>query len=84
VDERLGPDRDLVAEQGGDLVRMTGAADIAQERDPIGVRPNLVVELRLLAQPAREQARTELRLEWLAERVVLRERQRGDELGKAE
>ena len=84
VDERLGPDRDLVAEQGGDLVRMTGAADVAQERDPVGVRPHVVVELRLLAQPAREEAGAQLRLERLAEGVVLRERQRGDELGKAE
>ena len=84
VDERLGPDRDLVAEQGGDLVRMTGAADVTQERDPVGVRPHVVVELRLLAQPAREEAGAQLRLERLAEGVVLRERQRGDELGEAE
>jgi predicted nuclease with TOPRIM domain len=63
---------------------MTGAADVAQERDPVGVRAHDVVELRFLAQPAREEAGAQLRLERLAEGVVLRERQRGDEFGKAE
>ena len=38
VDERLGADRDLVAEQRGDLVRVAGAADVAQQRDPVGGR----------------------------------------------
>ena len=35
VDERLGPDRDLVAEHGGDLVRVAGAADVPQQRHPV-------------------------------------------------
>ena len=84
VHERLRPDRDLVAKQGRDLVRMPGAADVAQERDPVGVRPHLVAELRFLGQPAREEAGAQLRLERLTERVVLCERQRGDELGETE
>ena len=83
VDERLGADRDLVAEQRGDLVRVAGAADVAQQRDPVGGLAHLLLESRRLADPRREQARAQLRLERLAERVVLRERQRGDELAEA-
>ncbi len=84
VDERLGPDRDLVAEHGGDLVGVTGAAEVAEQRDPVGRLAHLVVESRRLAHPGREQARAQLRLERLAEGVVLRERQRGDELAERE
>ena len=35
VHERLGADRDLVAEDGGDLVGVAGAADVAQQRHPV-------------------------------------------------
>ena len=42
-----------------------------------------VVESRGLADPTRKQARAQLRLQRLAERVVLRECQRGDELTEA-
>ena len=83
VDERLGADRDLVAEHGGDLVGVAGAADVAQQRHPVGGLADLLVEPRLLAHPRREQARPQLRLERLAEGVVLGQRQRGDELGEA-
>ena len=37
VDERLGADRDLVAEHGRDLVGVAGAADVPQQRHPVGV-----------------------------------------------
>jgi len=83
VDERLGADRDLVAEDGGDLVGVARAADVAQQGDPVDGLPQLVVESRGLGDPCGEQARSQLRLERLAERVVLRERQRGDELPEA-
>ena len=83
VDERLGADRDLVPEHGRDLVGVAGAADVAQQRDPVDGLAQLVVELGGLADPGGEQARPQLRLERLAERVVLRERQRGDQLAEA-
>ena len=83
VDERLSANRDLVAEHGGDLVSVAGAADVPQQRHPVGGLAHVALESRLLADPRREQARPQLRLERLAERVVLRERQRGDELGQA-
>ena len=83
VDERLGADRDLVAEQRRDLVGVTGAADVAEQRDPVGRLANVVVDLGGVADPGREQARAQLRLERLPEGVVLRERERGDEFGEA-
>ena len=82
--ERLGEDRDVVAEDGGDLVRVAGAADVAQQRDPVDGLAHVRVEARLLAQRHRQEARPQLRLERLAERVVLRERERRDELTEAE
>jgi len=84
VDERLGADRDFVAEQRRDLVRVTGAADVAQQRDPVGGLANVLVDAGAVADPSREQARAQLRLERLPEGVVLRERERGDKLGEAE
>jgi hypothetical protein len=84
VYQRLGADRDLVPEHGGDLVGVTGATDVAQQRDPVRGLAQPVVESRGLADPRGEQARPQLRLERLAERVVLRERQRRDELSEAE
>ena len=83
MDQRLGADRDLVAEHGGDLVRVAGAADVAEQRHPVGGLAHLLLEARGLADPRREQARPQLRLERLTERVVLRERQRRDELAEA-
>ena len=83
VDERLGADRDLVAEQRRDLVRVTGAADVAEQRDPVGGLANIVLDAGGVADPRREQARAQLRLERLPEGVVLRERERGDEFREA-
>ena len=83
VHQRLGPDRDLVAEHGGDLVRVPGAADVAQHRNPVRVLAHLVIDVRGLADPGREQAGPQLGLERLAEGVVLRERQRGDQFTEA-
>ena len=42
MDERLGADRDLVAEQGRDLVGVAGAADVAEQRHPVGRLAHLV------------------------------------------
>ena len=81
--ERLGADRDLVAEQGRDLVGVAGAADVPEQRHPVDGLAQLLVEARGLADPRREQARAQLRLERLAERVVLRKRERGNELAEA-
>jgi hypothetical protein len=83
VDERLGANRDLVAEHGGDLVGVAGAAEVPKQRDPVGGLPHLGVDSRRLAHPRREQARAQLRLERLAEGVVLCKREGGDKLTEA-
>ena len=84
VHQRLGADGDLVAEQGGDLVGVSGAADVPQQRDPVdGVAQRRRPKLGLVAHPHREEARAQLRLERLAEGVVLRQRERGDEFTEA-
>ncbi len=77
--QRLGADRDFVAEDRGDFVRVAGAADVAEQRHPVGGLAHRLVESGRLAHPRREQARPELRLQRLAEGVVLRQGQRGDE-----
>jgi len=84
VDQRPGANGDFVAEEGGHLVGVAGAADIAQERDPVDRVAQRRVEARRLAHPHRKEAGAHLRLERLAERVVLREGERGDELTQAE
>ena len=81
--QRLGADRDLVAEDGGDFVGVAGAADVAEQRHPVHGRAQVFVEPGGLANRCREQARPQLRLERLAERVVLCECQRGDEFAEA-
>ncbi len=48
-----------------------GAANIPEQRDPIDGVEHLL-ESRRLAYPRREQARLQLRLQRLPERVVLR------------
>ena len=63
---------------------VAGAADVAEQRHPVGGLAHLAVEPGGLADPRREQARPQLRLERLAEGVVLRERERGDEFTEAE
>ena len=83
VNQRLGANGDLVAEHGRDLVGVAGAADVAQQRHPIGGLAHLVLESCGLADPRRQQARPQLRLERLPERVVLREREGRDELAEA-
>jgi hypothetical protein len=82
VDQRLRAEGDLVAEDGGDFVRVSRAADVAQQRDPIDGFARFAVETGFLGEPCRQQARAELRFERLAERVVLRQGQRRDELGE--
>jgi hypothetical protein len=84
VHQGLGADRDLVAEDGGDLVRMTGAADVPEQPHPVGRIPYLFVELGSVADPGCEQARPKLRLQRLSEGVVLRKSQCGDELSQTE
>jgi hypothetical protein len=51
VHQRTGADRDLVAEDGGDLVRVARAPDIAQQRDPVDGFAQLRIEACLLTQP---------------------------------
>jgi hypothetical protein len=60
VDERLRANRDLVAEDGRDLVGVTGAADVAEQRHPVRGVAHLVVELCRVTDRRREQARTQL------------------------
>jgi hypothetical protein len=83
VHERLRADRDLVAEQGGDLVGVPRAADVAQKRDPVRVVADFPVEPCRLAQPRGKQARAKLRLERLSEGVVLCQREGCDEFAQA-
>ena len=83
VHERLGTDRDLVAKERGHFVRMARASHVAQQRHPVGGIADLAVEARRIAHPGGEQARPQLRLERLAERVVLGQRQGRDEFAEA-
>lgn len=80
----LSTDGDLVSEHGGDLVSVSGAADVAEQRHPEHRLAKLSVEAGLLAGPPREQARPQLRLQWLAERTVLRKGEGRDELPQPE
>jgi hypothetical protein len=48
VHQRLGPDGDLVTKDGGDLVRVASAADVAQQRHPINGFAQFSTEARLL------------------------------------
>ncbi|MFN8038322.1 MAG: hypothetical protein U0Q07_03830 [Acidimicrobiales bacterium] len=84
MDEGLGADGDLVAEDGRDLVGVAGAADVAQERDPVDGLAQLVVGAEGIADGAGQEARAQLRLERLAEGVVLGEGEGGDQLTEAE
>ena len=84
VNQRLAANRDLVAEHGGDFVCVTGAADVAQQRHPVDGLTHVGFESRAFADPRREQAGAELRFERLAECVVLRQGERGDEFTEAE
>src|SRR5262249_29847736 len=84
VNQRLGANRNVVPEQRRNLVGMAGAPDVPEERHPVGGLADVVGELSLLAHPRREQARPKLRLQRLAERIVLCEGQRGDELCEAQ
>jgi hypothetical protein len=78
--ERVGQDGDVVAEDGGDLVRVACAPQIAQQRDPVDGVAQLGIEAGFLAQRHRQQARPQLRLERLSERVVLPQGERRHEL----
>jgi hypothetical protein len=82
--ERPGEEGHVIAEDGGDLVRVARATDVAEQRDPVDGFAQLPVEARLLTQRRPKEARPELRLERLAERVVLPESERRDELTQAE
>ena len=82
--ERLGQDGDVVSEDRGDLVRVARAPDVPEQRHPVSGPSHLFAEPRFCAQHVCEETRPQLRLERLAERVVLPERERGDELAEAE
>ena len=79
-----GADGDLVAEDGRDFVRVPGAPDIAQQRDPVDGLAQLPVEACFLTEPGGQQTRPQLGLQRLAERVVLCQGEGGDELTKAQ
>jgi hypothetical protein len=83
VHQRPGTDGDLVAEQGGHLMCVASAADVPQQCDPVDRFAQRLALTCLVAQPHREQARPQLRLERLAESVVLCQGQRGHELTEA-
>jgi hypothetical protein len=83
VHEGLCADRDLVAEDDRDLVRVARAAEVAEQRDPVDRLAGRRVEAGFLADVDGQQARAQLRLERLAEGVVLGEGERRDELTQA-
>src|ERR1017187_5803571 len=60
VYQRLGADGNLVAEDGGYLVGVAGAADVSQQRDPIDGVAHFLIESSGLTYPHREQARPKL------------------------
>jgi hypothetical protein len=60
VHECLRANRDLVTEQRGDFVRVTRAAYVAQQRDPVNRFGQLRIEASLFAYRRRQQARTQL------------------------
>ena len=80
--EGLRADGDLVAEQGGDLMRVPRTADVAQQRDPVDDFAQARVEAGFLAQRRGEQTRTQLRFERLTEGVVLRQGEGRDEFAQ--
>ncbi len=84
VDQGLGADGEVVVEELGDLVRVSGAAQVAQQCHPVRRAPQLAVDAGRLAHPVRQQAGPELRLEGLPERVVLGQSEGGDELTEAQ
>jgi hypothetical protein len=65
-------------------VGVARATDVAQQRDPVDGVAQRPVEAGFFAQPRGEQARAELRLERLSERVVLRQREGRDQLAETE
>jgi hypothetical protein len=61
-------------------MRVAGATDIAHQGDPVDGLAELAIETRFLTERRGQDARAQLRLEWLAEGVVLRKRKGRDEL----
>jgi hypothetical protein len=59
------------------------ASDVAKQRDPVGGPADQVVESRLRTDRVGEEARPELRLQRLAERRVLGERERRYEFAES-
>ena len=84
VDKDLRTEGDLVAEDARHLVRVPRATDVAEQCDPVGGVAHIPTDAGLLSEPHGEQARPELRLQGLAERVVLREGERRDEFAQSE
>ncbi len=80
--KRLGADGDLIAEHGSDLVRMPCTTDVPQQRHPIDGFAQLTIEAGFLTQRRGQQTRSQLRLEWLTKRVILRKGERRDELAE--
>ncbi len=60
VDEGLGADGNFVAEDGGHFVGVAGAADVAQQRDPVDGVAHWLFESGGIADPRGEQAGAEL------------------------
>jgi len=60
------------------------AADVPQKRDPVDRVAHRFAVTACIAEPYGQQARPQLRLERLAERVVLAERERAYEFAEAE
>jgi hypothetical protein len=84
VHERSRTGRDLVTEVHRDLMRVAGAAEVAQQRGPVdGLFQPSVIPC-LLSHPDGQQARAQLRLQRLAEGIVLGEGERRDEFTEPE
>jgi hypothetical protein len=74
-----GPERDVVAEQLGELERLP-RADQGQQGHPVGLGTLLLVEAEVIGEPDRDQTGAQHVLHRLAERQVGREGERGHQL----
>jgi hypothetical protein len=74
-----GPERDIVAEQLGELERLP-RADQGQQGHPIGLGTLLLIEAEVIGEPERDETGAQHVLHRLAERQVGREGERGHQL----
>ena len=78
----VAPQRQLVAEQRREHVRVRVAADVAQQRLVVDLRKLRIVEAERFTEPHADGARPQCERHRLPHREIGRERQRRDHLGQ--